>query len=175
MVDNGVKWAKDNLMTAYHALSMINQKLNGNLKSMLGGTSFELSGGGNKYYGWTHPSKVEFHVFDGNYKIPLTNFLHETGHLLDFVPATADVFSGPLKGTTPNWVDSNGYVDANLLLGKLYQPVQAKYISGEDFDINEYWADAFANYVAGNIDLSNPAGKDMHDYVSGALSPYANP
>ena len=175
MIDRGMNWAKNNLMTAYHALYLVNLKLNGNLKSMLGGTSFELSGGGNEYYGWTHPTKVEFHVSNGNYKIPLTNFLHEIGHLLDFVPATADVFSGPLKDTTPNWVDSNGYVDANLLLGKLYQPVQAKYIPGEDFDENEYWADAFANYVASNIDLSNPAGKNMHDYVTGALSPYANP
>ena len=131
--------------------------------------------GGNNYYGWTHSDKVEYHITGGSYKIPLTNFLHETGHLLDFVPATADVFSGPLNGITPNWVDSKGYVDANLLLGKLYQPIQAKYITGEDFDTDEYWADAFANYVADNIDLSNPIGKDMNDYVFRALYPYANP
>ena len=35
IIDNGVKWAKDNLMTGYHALFMVNQKLNGHLKSMV--------------------------------------------------------------------------------------------------------------------------------------------
>ncbi len=176
MLDSSTrKWDVDNLKTAYSALNMINNKLMGKIKRFIGGTAFVITDGGNKYWGQTNSMGVTYHTFDANTKLPLINFLHETGHLLDSVPASANVFSGPLKGTTPNWVDSNGYVDANLLLGNLDQPVQAKYISGEDFDINEYWADAFANYMAGNIDSSNPAGKDMHDYVTGALSTYANP
>jgi len=175
IIDSGVKWAKDNLMTAYHALFMINTTLNGHLKSMVGGTTFELTGGGNQYYGWTRPNKVEYHVLDGNTKIPLVNFLHETGHLLDLVPATYNVFSDPLRNETPTWV-KDGYVNRELLGGVFSQPVQAMPMD-EPYDPYEYWADAFANYVAGNINLTEKtgAGQKMYDYVNGALSPYITP
>lgn len=175
MVDSGVKWAVDNLMTAYHALSLINTKLNSHLKSMVSGTTFTLSGGGNQYYGRTFADRVEYHVFDGNTKLPLINFLHETTHLLDFVPATYNVFSDPLRSETPTWV-KDGYVDRDLLGDKFNQPVQSIPMN-EPNDPNEYWADAFANYVAGNINLAEPTGKgqNMYDYVFGVLNPYANP
>lgn len=44
-------------------------------------------------------------------------------------------------------------------------------------DPNEFWADAFANYVAGNINQKEPSGEaqKMYDYVHDALNPYANP
>jgi len=175
MVDSGVKWSKNNLMTAYHALFMINTKLNGHLKSMVGETRFILMGGGNQYYGRTFADRVEYHVLDGNTKLPLINFLHETGHLLDFVPATYNVFSDPLRYGTPTWV-KDGYVDKYLLGDKFNQPVQSIPMN-EPNDPNEYWADAFANYVAGNINLAEPTGEGqkMYDYVFGALNPYANP
>jgi hypothetical protein len=156
MIDSGVKWAKDNLMTAYHALSMINTTLNGKLKSMAGGSTFELTTGGNEYWGRTDISKVTYHVKDGNTKLPLINFLHETGHLLDNVPNLINAFSDQIE-ETPNWVDENGYVDRKILGDKFRQPVQAIPMN-EPFDPWEYWADSFANYVAGNIDLSNLRG-----------------
>ena len=36
---------------------------------------------------------------------------------------------------------------------------------------NEWWADAFANYVAGNINVNEPTGtgRDMYNYVHDAL------
>jgi hypothetical protein len=38
----------------------------------------------------------------------------------------------------------------------------------------EHWADIFANHVAGNIDMSKPAGPGMamYNFVTGALRPY---
>jgi hypothetical protein len=179
MVDSDITWAKDNLMTAYHALSMINIKLNGYLKSMVGGTTFTLTGGGNQYWGQTSSTGVTYHVANGNTKIPLINFLHETGHLLDFIPATKDIFSDPFRpekgGATPTWV-KDGYVNSDLLGDMFYQPVQAIPMN-EPNDPNEYWADSFGNYVAGNINLTELTGEgqNMYDYVYRALSPYINP
>ena len=89
------------------------------------------------------------------------------------LPATNNVFSGNLP-ENPSWV-KNGYVNSELLLGKLAEPVQARYIAYEDYDPNEYWADAFANYVAGNINKKTKAGMDMAEDVAKALQPYINP
>ncbi len=175
MKDDKIKWSENNLTTAFNALSMINDKLNGYLKKLVGGTTFTMTDGGNKYYGATHldGSGVTFHVADSGVKIPITNFLHETGHLLDLRPATKDVFSGSLPAD-PSWV-KDGYVNSQLLLGKLTEPVQAKYIANESYDPYEYWADAFANYVADNINLNDPVGAAMVADVANALQPYINP
>jgi RHS repeat-associated protein len=177
-------WSKANLRTAYQSLNMINSKLNGHLKSLINGTTFKIMGGGDQYKGITSPTGIDFYVANGSTLIPNTNFLHETGHLIDFVPATANVFSGPLTAdrnnpsNNPDWT-ANGFVNEKLLLGKLFQPVQASYIKDkagnllEDFDTNEYWADAFANYVADNINKSQSAGMNMYNYVNDALNPYS--
>jgi hypothetical protein len=36
----------------------------------------------------------------------------------------------------------------------------------------ESWADIFANYVAGNINIAKSQGEAMYDFVTGALAPY---
>ncbi len=172
MVDNKTKWSLTNVQTTYRALNMINNVLNSNLRTMVRGTTFTMTDGGNQYYGITGSTGVTFHVASSNTQIPLTNFLHETGHLLDFVPATNDVFSGSLP-KSPTWV-KNGYVNSELLLGKLADPVQAQPMN-EPYDPHEYWADAFANYVAGNINLAKSEGADMATDVANALQPYVNP
>jgi len=94
MKDGKVDWSLKNLQTAYQSLNMINDKLNGYLKRLIGGTTFTITDGGNKYYGATHldGSGITFHVADSGVEIPNTNFFHETGHLLDLRPATKDVF-----------------------------------------------------------------------------------
>ncbi len=173
----GMKWSMDNIKTAYSSLNKIDDKLQGNLKNLVSGTTFTIMGGGVQYYGITDSTGVNFHVANSNTEIPEINFLHETGHLLDSVPATENVFSGPLEGSTPTWV-KNGYVNSELLIDKSGQPVQAIPM-GEKGMPREYWADAFANYVDDNI-LTGPLdftgeGQLMYDYVFGALKPYVNP
>lgn len=138
---------------------------------MVSGTTFTLTGEGNQYWGQTISTGVTYHVLNGNTKIPLINFLHETGHLLNSVPALDNAFSGQIMGT-PDWV-KDGYVDRDILLDMFYEPVQAIPMN-EPNDPWEYWADAFANYVAGNIDLSKRRGQDMAKFVNGALGPYIN-
>lgn len=81
MVDSAEqKWGLKNLQTAFSALDMINNILNGNLRSMINGAIFALTGGGNQYYGITNSKGVIYHVLNQNTKIPIINFLHETGH-----------------------------------------------------------------------------------------------
>jgi len=41
---------------------------------------------------------------------------------------------------------------------------------GEDYDSQEYWADAFANYVGHNIDTTSNRGKRMAYDVNDALT-----
>jgi len=172
MKDDKVKWSLANVQTAYKALNMINDELNGNLYKLVVGTTFTMTDGGNKYFGITDSTGVTFHVASPNTKIPLTNFLHEASHLIDAVPATKDAFSGslPEKAT---WIE-DGYVNDDLLLGKLVEPVQAKPMN-EPYYRDEYWADAFANYVANNIDLNQAAGLDMATDVTNAFQPFINP
>jgi hypothetical protein len=175
--ENNRTWSKANLETVYISLHMADEKLSGNLKSMIGGTTFTITDGNTPghYKGITSPTGVDFHTGGNDVNLPVINILHETGHLLNMVPATQDVFSTPLDGNnggaTPSWVDEEGYVDADLLLDKSGQPIQAKPM-GEANAPGEYWADAFANYVANNIDLSLPAGQTMYNDVYNALEPY---
>jgi hypothetical protein len=183
MAESSGTWSLTNIRTAYKALYMIDDKLYGHLRSMIPGTTFTIMGGGNKYYGQAKPNGVDFYVENSNTLIPETNFLHETGHLIDFVPPTANVFSGPITADRNNPSNNpgctkNGYVNSELLLGKLIEPVQAINM-GEAYDTDEYWADAFANYVADNI-LTGPLdvtgeGQKMYNYVFLALNPQLNP
>jgi RHS repeat-associated protein len=184
MVDGTRSWNITNLNTAYGALKMINDTLNGNLKSMVGGIKFTAAekniNPNDKtcenpncclYSGEAGSTGLTFYLRYTSGQIPLVNYLHETGHLLNMVPATANVFTGQIP-ESPTWVDKDGYVDRNIVETELgRQPIQA-HPMGEAFDIGEYWADAFANFVATNINLSTPGGKDMYGFVSDALAPY---
>jgi hypothetical protein len=181
VVDGTMNWSLENLRTAYVALNMANDKLNGTLKSKVQGTKFTMDSqaqcekdNGDKfdcYHGKTDGTRVTFYSSNASLKIPSINFLHETGHLLDSVPASHNVFSDPLRNATPKWV-KNGYVNSELLGNMFAQPVQAIPMI-EPNNANEYWADAFANYVAGNINLAEATGEGqkMFDYVNGALNP----
>ena len=166
------EWSVSNLQTVYNALIAVDGVLKGNLKLMVGGTTFTIVDGGNQYYGQASAGGVNFHTASSNTQLPLINILHETGHLLDMVPATSDAFSSQIDGT-PDWVDTDGYVDREILKNQFDQPVQAKPMN-ESFEVDEYWADAFANYVAGNIDMGVSSGKNMSAFVIKALAPYAD-
>jgi hypothetical protein len=166
IVDDKMIWSVNNLITAFNALNTIDTKLNGNLKTMVGGTTFTMTDGGSDYFGRTYPTGIVFHVSASYIQIPLINFFHETGHLLNSVPATDNVFSNQIP-ERPTWV-KDGYVDREILGNRFTEPVQAKPMN-ESYIPKEYWADAFANYMAGNINLAKPAGSDMYNFVSGAL------
>lgn len=70
--------------------------------------------------------------------------------------------------------------DINALIDKspdMYQhdiSVFSPYVKDEDkpYAQAEHWADMFANYVAGNIDLASDEGRAMNGFVEGALRPY---
>ncbi len=180
-----IKWSNTNLETAFIGLNMVDKKLNGHLKQMVRGTTFSMASQGqcsgnngpyNCYHGITNSTGVIFYSSSVSLRIPLINFIHETGHLLDMVPTTAKEFSGQLKAdrgyapNNPNWT-RDGYVDSTLLVDQSGEPVQALPM-GEDYDTYEYWADAFANYLTDNIDVSQPAGQEMYNFVDGSLAPY---
>jgi RHS repeat-associated protein len=184
MVDGTMDWSINNVRTAYGALDIANDAVNGTLKSRAGGTKYTMASQAqcvNKdtgdpfdcYHGKTDSTGVTFYSSNASVNIPSINFLHETGHLLDSVPATANVYSDPLRKSVPKWV-VNGYVNIDLLGGMFKQPVQAIPMI-EPNDPNEYWADAFANYAAGNINLAELTGEgqNMFNYVYGAINPYA--
>ena len=178
MVDGTMNWSLENLSTTYDALKTIDDKLNGNLKSMVGRTTFTMAFQGkctdedgsmrDCYHGESSSTGVTYYSSYSSVKLPIINILHETGHLLNFVPATNNVFSDPLKAKL-EWVGDDGYVRRDILGDMFFEPVQSRPMK-EPNNPWEYWADAFGNYMAGNIDLSDPLGSDMANYVSGALS-----
>ena len=174
--EGGKSWTATNLSIIYSGLQDIDNALNGTLNSLVGGATFWLKKqtGTGQYRGATHldGTGIDFYT-RGTDAIRQMNIFHEVGHLLDNVPGLKDVFTHAVDHeNNPSWV-SNGYVnaDAALISGRVpdanYGDVDATqaYNPGS----SEEWADAFANYVAGNIDLAKPAGASMHNFVTGAL------
>jgi len=113
----------------------------------------------------------------GDAAIRQMNIYHEFGHFVNHHfenPFT----EGSFDENPPPWVE-NGYISDNAITSPSisndpnYPRVQAKQASGPGG--SEIWADAFANYVAGNIDLGDPNGQgmDMYNFVTGEL--FGNP
>jgi len=111
---------------------------------------------------------------------------HEIGHLLDSYSDTMNGhFTQAVKDeTNKTWIDtdnkinltalkSNEVSDPNYPTSSNPRKVQARQ-TYFDFGPTEQWADAFANYVADNINLKTAEGAAMYDFVTGALSPYIN-
>jgi hypothetical protein len=129
----------------------------------------------------TANGNVTFYTRDDD-AIRQMNIYHEFGHTLDNVPGLKDVFTNAISKADPSkvftdgefgWLHSQGLIDPNTVHDPNYsngaQAIQA-YMGGR----SEQWADAFANYVAGNIDFgqSNPTGQAMNNFVTGVLDPY---
>ena len=190
MSDRGYKpWTLQNLMLMHSSLQNINKALKGNLRSMIGGTTFKMqkqiacAKGGCQYHGATHldGSGIDFYTI-GSQSIRQMNIYHEVGHLLDNVPGLKDVFTNEMESLdNPSFIDGpKGGIVAEALKNETiyndpnYPSVQARqtYSNGGP---SEQWADAFANYVAGNIDLASIEGYDMNSFVKEALASYVNP
>lgn len=104
------------------------------------------------------------------------NIYHEFGHLIDNVRGLKDVFTNAVKDQgNPSWV-SGGFVSSEnaLVSGRVPDPYYGDTDATQAYSNpgpSEEWADAFANYVAGNIDLSKSAGAAMYDFVTTTLAP----
>ena len=182
MSDSGDKsWDKPNLHLIYTSLSNVDSVLNGNLKSLVRGSEFKLMKeyvDGSQYHGWTEGNGIEFYTL-GNAAIRQMNIYHEIGHLID--NALKDVFEqAVIDEGSPSWVDGNLGIDSDAL--KSLYPSDPNWGHAQarqtyrDFGPSEQWAGAFANYVAGNINLSKPNGPgvEMYNFVNDTLATYIN-
>jgi len=177
---NPKAWNMQNLMIIYNALNTINGALNGKLKSLADGATFkwgeysnsDCSGG--TYCGRTYGTTIEFFNV-GQAGIRLQNIFHEFAHVLDNSPNTFNAFSHAEGINNPEFLDDNGRLDYSALINKshdMYQDNLSAYTDDMVKAQNEHWGDMFANYVAGNIDLTSPEGQAMNEFVQGALRPY---
>jgi RHS repeat-associated protein len=178
-------WNLQNLKIVFSSLSTINESLNGKLKSLAGGATFKwgdynsspCGGGSGIYCGYTYGTTVTFYNI-GQAAIRLQNIFHEFGHVLDSSSKTYNAFSHADGINNPEFLDDNGRLDYSALINQshdMYQDNLPVYnVSANDMvkGQNEHWADMFANYVAGNIDLDSPQGAAMNTFVTGALAPY---
>jgi RHS repeat-associated protein len=185
MSDKGdKKWDVRNLQLIQSSLSMVNNVLNGFLKSMVVGQSFVLMNQNpaeGDYHGCTmcFPGQSIQFFTKGTDALRQINIFHEVGHLLNSVPGFDDKFSSQI--TNPSWVhleptEKNGLQpvinpDALRVL-RVQDPNYGTVGARQTFNNwgpREEWADAFANYVAGNIDMTSSEGQDMAGFVSGVL------
>jgi hypothetical protein len=182
--EGGKNWDVKNLRLVYSSLQNINNALNGNLKSLVGEATFKLAeytgegcpkGKICTYGGSTSGSTITFST-TGNDLIHQMNLYHEFGHVLNNLPGHDNEFSDALKNYDHrSFINSEGKLDSSALITGLvndpnYGP-HVEAIQHPSTDPKEQWADIFANYVAGNIDLSKPTGPgaDMNSFITGIL------
>ena len=168
--DGGKSWDLRNLTLVSSSLRNIDASLNGNLKSFVGGATFTLSEHhpdadhpNSTYHGWTDGTNVTFFT-TGSQVIRQMNIYHEFGHVLNSLPGRDNVFSNHLdRLDSPSFIENN-YVNRDALTNSADVFVQASSNA-----VTEQWADVFANYVAGNIDLDTSEGQDMYNFVTKTL------
>jgi RHS repeat-associated protein len=174
-------WNLSNLRIMIQALSKIDSALNGNLKKLAGGATFKWGnydnapcGSGGSYCGYTYGTTVSFYNI-GQANINTQNIYHEFGHILDNSPGLLNAFSRADGINNADYLDDAGRLDRNALINRRDEMIQheATVFTDVPDDMlraqNEHWADMFANYVAGNINLDSPEGRAMNTYVQGAL------
>jgi hypothetical protein len=179
----GKKWGSANLQLVFNSLNNINNAMNGRLQSLAGGSTLKLAEHVQVpdhpelvFNGQTSGTSITFATKDSD-AIRQINIYHEFGHLLNNVPGKIDVFSNTVaKLSKPSWVSEDKKINPEALLSLRitndpnYPSVGARQ-AYRDFGPNEQWADAFANYVAGNINLERTEGIDMFNFVNDMLSP----
>ncbi len=182
--DDTGKWHTTEIHIAFGALSNIDAALNGMLKTLLNGPkTFYIKWNQNNYGGTTYPQRINFRY---NGRFPYLLIYHEMGHLLNYslggrfvnalnhgeVTADGEVVMGRDKPQSDyhrnNWA---GYKDHYLTdpngftLRALMHPAGAGDFDGTGNTPDEDWGDMFANFVAGNIDLTTAAGKARYDWT----------
>jgi hypothetical protein len=169
----GQAWDLKNLRQVYEGLSNINNALGGKLKSIIGSATFTLNTHPNpgRYFGYTTRSTIDFYVTT---IMPLQNLYHEFGHVLNNLPGKDNYFSDALQNyenrsfITAGQLDPAALVSANVVDPNYGSPDPLA-IQHASTDAKEQWADIFANYVAGNINLDSPQGRHMYNFITGVL------
>jgi RHS repeat-associated protein len=172
MSDDRRKWTSELLASIYNGLLRMDRLLYGELASLVGGSTYYLDSHPTGYEGWTEGKTIIFYTLK---TIPNQNQYHEFGHLLDNV----------LEDAITNLLGSQAYYqDGKYLFGGervseinirltlvnrlLYDPNWPNGIIAlqhPDTMPGEQWADIWANYVAGNIDLTQPGGRRMDAWI----------
>jgi hypothetical protein len=179
---NPKAWNVKNLMLMDSSLYKIDKALNGKLKSLAGGATFKWGeynndqcGGGGTYCGRTYGTTIEFFNF-GQADIRVQNIFHEFGHVLDNSPGMVDVFSHDPGINNSDFLNDAGYLDPLALIDPgMIQHSYSVYTDDASANLigqQEHWADIFASYAAGNINLASIQGQAMNTFVTGALAPY---
>ena len=89
-----------------------------------------------------------------------------------------DIFSVRDGINNSDFLNDKGFLDDNALFSTtpdMYQNPWSVFTDDDSEKLRgqfEHWADMFANYVAGNINLDSPEGRAMNTYVQGALCSY---
>jgi hypothetical protein len=174
---HGRAWDLKNALLALLGLSRMNGGLPGNLKGIIGSATFTLNShpeGG--YMGWTVGRTVDFY---NNTTIPLQNLYHEFGHVLNNLPGRDNAFSDALDNLhDPSFITDANVLDKSALKSQIVNdPYRGPHVGAIQAllktrtDPKEQWADIFANYAAGNIDLSKPSGPglDMYNFITSEL------
>jgi RHS repeat-associated protein len=189
--DEGDKiWDAANARLVLLSLYNIDNALGGQLKALVGEATFKLGDyvetpencpdGGCTFSGWTSERTVTFYT-TGSDAIRQQNIYHEFGHVLDNIPEIKDVFSNALaKLTNPSFITNDDYLNRKALVEEYWLTTDPNYdyvkaVQHPSTDPVEQWADIFANYVAGNINLDKSQGQDMYNWITGVLAPYLGP
>jgi RHS repeat-associated protein len=179
MSDDKHNWDTNNLEIVYFGLAQIDNIFGGKTKSFAEGSVFLLDGKPiGQYSGFTTGRTIIFYTGS---TIPFQNLYHEFGHLLDNI--FKDSFTNQLK-REPHYADGGAYlfggdsvgiINSNATLknssrvGDPNWPYGIASLQHPSGDPVEQWGDMFANYVAGNIDLTKSGGQDMFNTVDGYL------
>jgi RHS repeat-associated protein len=177
----GKKWTNANLTIVYAGLGNMNWVLSGNFH--IEGAIYRLGEAAGHcdgtYCGLTTDTTVTFYTTKGQ-NLRYQNLYHETGHVLDNMPGHKDQYSTAVRTLdqgNPRFLTPKGYISSRSLnsysvtephgasSAALQHPAR---VGDPDVDWgSEQWADIFANYVAGNINLAEPGGVQMYNFVNG--------
>ncbi|HNM36403.1 MAG TPA: RHS repeat-associated core domain-containing protein [Anaerolineales bacterium] len=174
-------WDSRNIYAAYAGMFNVDKALNGQTESILGPTTFILNwhSGEGDYRGTSYPGLT---IFEATTTIPSQNLYHEFAHLLNYASGgaferrvdaqTHEVAGNYIFGGSAGIMsEARGF---GLKFSDLTDPnygIITDVIQHPDTDPSEQWSDLFANYAAGNIDMSSSAGQEIHTFVNSSLTP----
>jgi RHS repeat-associated protein len=128
---------------------------------------------GNCYYGKAVRNKITFFTI-GNAAIRQMNIYHEIGHQIDS-RNKSNYTNNLISQGEPSYIDDD-YINSKALVNQTnitnpFYTMSVEVIQASGPEPDEQWADIFANFVAGNIDISHPfgPGMDMYNFVTKVL------
>jgi hypothetical protein len=175
-------WSKANAQVVYEAIQNIDLAVGGQLADKLKGANVvfrmeeqpPVPGRSHSYSGWTHGTRIDFYT-EGNDLLRRQNVYHEVGHMLDNVSNLAQ-FAGDLGGSNPSWIEGNAFAPDVLKSSSVYDPNwrtadAVQHPNPTPAEVwGELWADSFANYLAGNINVRSVAGLEMYRWMRDELT-----